>query len=207
MLVSASVCALFFTILVWCNSHTWIYFKHKGKYVKVSFEWRNRQIKINKIILGRRSRPIHATVDHRQRGTRQFHGSANLPTIKDYPHSSSNPSLSRNSKWSWNPAHASAWTYSQQKWNDGTKTITWATNITRGSRVSFHLHIYPIILREKYTIPIMYQLAILQYYNHDRYGHIGTLNRGVGMGPQGFINPGHGTLGRPPKPSMQGYST
>ena len=35
MLVSASVCALFFTILVWCNSHTWIYFKHKGKYVKV----------------------------------------------------------------------------------------------------------------------------------------------------------------------------
>ena len=35
MLVSASICALFFTILVWCNSHTWIYFKHKGKYVKV----------------------------------------------------------------------------------------------------------------------------------------------------------------------------
>ena len=36
MLVSASICALFFTILVWCNSHTWIYFKHKGKYVKVN---------------------------------------------------------------------------------------------------------------------------------------------------------------------------
>ena len=35
MLVSASVCALFFTILVWCNSHTWIYFKHKGRYIKV----------------------------------------------------------------------------------------------------------------------------------------------------------------------------
>ena len=35
MLVSASVCALLFTLLVWCNSHTWIYFKHKGKYVKV----------------------------------------------------------------------------------------------------------------------------------------------------------------------------
>jgi len=35
MLISASICALFFTILVWCNSHTWIYFKHKGKYVKV----------------------------------------------------------------------------------------------------------------------------------------------------------------------------
>jgi len=35
MLVSASFCALLFTGLVWCNSHTWIYFKHKGKYVKV----------------------------------------------------------------------------------------------------------------------------------------------------------------------------
>ena len=35
MLVSAVISALFFTILVWCNSHTWIYFKHKAKYVKV----------------------------------------------------------------------------------------------------------------------------------------------------------------------------
>ena len=35
MLVSAIICAFFFTILVWCSSHTWIYFKHKGKYVKV----------------------------------------------------------------------------------------------------------------------------------------------------------------------------
>ena len=48
-----------------------------------------------------------------------------------------------------------------------------------------------------------------------RYGHIGTLNRGVGMGPQGFINPGagaghlsHGTLGRQqPKPVQPTYST
>ena len=36
MLLSAVVSALFFTVLVWCNSHTWIYFKHKAKYVKVS---------------------------------------------------------------------------------------------------------------------------------------------------------------------------
>ena len=44
--------------------------------------------------------------------------------------------------------------------------------------------------------------------NHLRYGHIGTLNRGVGMGPQGFMNPGHGTLGRPqPKPINPTYST
>jgi hypothetical protein len=35
MLLSAAVSALLFTVLVWCNSHTWIYFKHKGKYVKV----------------------------------------------------------------------------------------------------------------------------------------------------------------------------
>ena len=35
MLLSAVVSALFFTVLVWCNSHTWIYFKHKAKYVKV----------------------------------------------------------------------------------------------------------------------------------------------------------------------------
>ena len=35
MLASAVVSAMFFTILVWCNSHTWIYFKHKAKYVKV----------------------------------------------------------------------------------------------------------------------------------------------------------------------------
>ena len=52
-----------------------------------------------------------------------------------------------------------------------------------------------------------------------RYGHIGTLNRGMGhgqgggphggphtLGPQGFMNPGHaGTLGRPPKPQNSGY--
>ena len=44
MLVSASVCALFFTILVWCNSHTWIYFKHKGKYVKVEDQVRKTSI-------------------------------------------------------------------------------------------------------------------------------------------------------------------
>jgi hypothetical protein len=35
MLLSPSLCTLLFTVLVWCNSHTWIYFKHKGKYVKV----------------------------------------------------------------------------------------------------------------------------------------------------------------------------
>ena len=40
MLVSAVISALFFTILVWCNSHTWIYFKHKAKYVKVHIKAR-----------------------------------------------------------------------------------------------------------------------------------------------------------------------
>ena len=44
MLVSAVISALFFTILVWCNSHTWIYFKHKGKYVKVEDQVRKTSI-------------------------------------------------------------------------------------------------------------------------------------------------------------------
>ncbi|XP_059084897.1 protein tweety-like [Tigriopus californicus] len=35
MLISASLSGVLFTILVWCNSHTWIYFKHKGRYIKV----------------------------------------------------------------------------------------------------------------------------------------------------------------------------
>jgi hypothetical protein len=49
MLLSAALCALLFTVLVWCNSHTWIYFKHKGKYVKVSdvFMFRIRLCLIN----------------------------------------------------------------------------------------------------------------------------------------------------------------
>ena len=43
MLVSAIISALFFTILVWCNSHTWIYFKHKAKYVKVGINTERSQ--------------------------------------------------------------------------------------------------------------------------------------------------------------------
>jgi len=35
MLISCIVSGLLFTVLVWCNSHTWIYFKHKGRYIKV----------------------------------------------------------------------------------------------------------------------------------------------------------------------------
>lgn len=35
MLLSSALSGLLFTILVWCNSHTWIYFKHKGRYIKV----------------------------------------------------------------------------------------------------------------------------------------------------------------------------
>lgn len=35
MLISSALSGILFTILVWCNSHTWIYFKHKGRYVKV----------------------------------------------------------------------------------------------------------------------------------------------------------------------------
>lgn len=35
MLISAAASGFLFTVLVWCNSHTWIYFKHKGRYIKV----------------------------------------------------------------------------------------------------------------------------------------------------------------------------
>eukprot|EP00095_Tigriopus_kingsejongensis_P005177 maker-scaffold237_size242172-snap-gene-1.38 protein:Tk05177 transcript:maker-scaffold237_size242172-snap-gene-1.38-mRNA-1 annotation:"protein tweety" len=35
MLMSVALSGLLFTVLVWCNSHTWIYFKHKGRYIKV----------------------------------------------------------------------------------------------------------------------------------------------------------------------------
>lgn len=35
MLLSCAVSGILFTMLVWCNSHTWIYFKHKGRYIKV----------------------------------------------------------------------------------------------------------------------------------------------------------------------------
>ncbi len=35
MFISVALSGLLFTALVWCNSHTWIYFKHKGRYIKV----------------------------------------------------------------------------------------------------------------------------------------------------------------------------
>ena len=35
LLISMAFSGLLFTVLVWCNSHTWIYFKHKGRYIKV----------------------------------------------------------------------------------------------------------------------------------------------------------------------------
>merc|ERR1719192_3158 len=35
LLITSAVSGFLFTTLVWCNSHTWIYFKHKGRYIKV----------------------------------------------------------------------------------------------------------------------------------------------------------------------------
>ena len=69
MLVSASVCALFFTILVWCNSHTWIYFKHKGKYVKVEDQVKKTSLVFRIVIemvmvLTISSGPLHASLDN-----------------------------------------------------------------------------------------------------------------------------------------------
>ena len=80
MLVSASVCALFFTILVWCNSHTWIYFKHKGKYVKVEDQVRKTsiyEIGVSDNVLG----PVYATLNNRPWRTRWFHGRACLSKV------------------------------------------------------------------------------------------------------------------------------
>ena len=80
MLVSASVCALFFTILVWCNSHTWIYFKHKGKYVKVEDQVRKTSIYetgVSGNVLG----PVYATLNNRPWRTRWFHGRSCLSKV------------------------------------------------------------------------------------------------------------------------------
>merc|ERR1712079_71748 len=35
LLISSAISGFLFTTLVWRNSHTWIYFKHKGRYIKV----------------------------------------------------------------------------------------------------------------------------------------------------------------------------
>eukprot|EP00092_Neocalanus_flemingeri_P003862 GFUD01004158.1.p1 GENE.GFUD01004158.1~~GFUD01004158.1.p1 ORF type:complete len:631 (-),score=66.99 GFUD01004158.1:1491-3383(-) len=162
MLVSASVCALFFTILVWCNSHTWIYFKHKGKYVKV--EDQDPYMPLSTIDRGGRGSSMGAPIYQRSRTihtppqTPPYHGTLNghgtLGSLPQHGHI-----LSKNGTM-------------EQKPLPGPPTLHAGVG----------------------------------------YGHIGTLNRGVGMGPQGFMNPGHGahsgTLGRPPKPSMQsGYAT
>ena len=81
MLVSASVCALFFTILVWCNSHTWIYFKHKGKYVKV--EDQDPYMPLSTIDRGARAGSMGAPIYQRSRNihtppqTPPYHGTLN----------------------------------------------------------------------------------------------------------------------------------
>ncbi len=41
LLISSALSGLLFTTLVWCNSHTWIYFKHKGRYIKVHVRTRS----------------------------------------------------------------------------------------------------------------------------------------------------------------------
>jgi hypothetical protein len=81
MLISASICALFFTILVWCNSHTWIYFKHKGKYVKV--EDQDPYMPLSTIDRGARGGSMGAPIYQRSRNihtppqTPPYHGTLN----------------------------------------------------------------------------------------------------------------------------------
>jgi len=82
MLISAASSALIFTILVWCNSHTWIYFKHKGKYVKVedqdpymplsTIDRGNRGGSVTSAPTYQRSRTIHTPPQ-----TPPYHGTLN----------------------------------------------------------------------------------------------------------------------------------
>lgn len=151
MLVSAALCALIFTLLVWCNSHTWIYFKHKGKYVKV--EDQDPYMPLSTIDRGRsntlgpptyqRSRTIHTPPQ-----TPPYHGTLN-------GHSHSNFSIKNGAI-------------------DPSASTTAPPTVHAGVG----------------------------------YGHIGATNRGMSIGGQGFLNPGHGTLGRASKPVNQSaYST
>merc|ERR1719187_552168 len=81
MLVSAAISAILFTILVWCNSHTWIYFKHKGKYVKV--EDQDPYMPLSTIDRGGRGGSMGAPVYQRSRNihtppqTPPYHGTLN----------------------------------------------------------------------------------------------------------------------------------
>jgi len=164
MLVSAAVCALVFTLLVWCNSHTWIYFKHKGKYVKV--EDQDPYMPLSTIDRGRggqlggpgpptyqRSRTIHTPPQ-----TPPYHGTLN--GHGGFPGGpGGGPPMGKN----------------------GGHAMTLDHNKLPTAPPTVHAGV--------------------------GYGHIGTLNRGMGGHPQqaGFMNPGHATtLGRPSaRPQLQ----
>lgn len=174
MLVSASVCALFFTILVWCNSHTWIYFKHKGKYVKV--EDQDPYMPLSTIDRGARAGSMGAPIYQRSR---------NIHTPPQTP-----------------PYHGTLNGHGQHG-------HIMPKNGTMDGRngMSMGLGNYGQMGMEQKPLPGPPTL-----HAGVGYGHIGTLNRGMGahgvphnLQPQGFMNPGHaGTLGRNNKPPPPG---
>jgi len=180
MLVSASVCALFFTILVWCNSHTWIYFKHKGKYVKV--EDQDPYMPLSTIDRGGRGGSMGAPVYQRSR---------NIHTPPQTP-----------------PYHGTLNGHSQHG-HIMPKNGTMQMGGSMGGMPMGPTGPNGMSMEQK---PLPGPPTL---HAGVGYGHIGTLNRGMGhghsagphtLGPQGFMNPGHaGTLGRPPKPQNSGY--
>ena len=149
MLVSAIISALFFTILVWCNSHTWIYFKHKAKYVKVGINIERSQTFIIACITGWGPGPLHAPVHHWQGrqgrlygdGINGLHGRPHLPAVSHYPHPAPDAALSRHSQWSRHHGgtrghgHA-AWTETKRD-DDGQQASDRPPSASRGHRVSF----------------------------------------------------------------------
>jgi len=172
MLVSAVISALFFTILVWCNSHTWIYFKHKAKYVKV--EDQDPYMPLSTIDRGGRAGSMGMGTMGGM-GAPMYQRSRTIHTPPQTP-----------------PYHGTLNGH-------GTMPMGGSVNMPQQPKTNGLMENKPL------PGPPTLHAGI-------GYGHIGTLNRGVGMGPQGFMNPTHphssGTLGRQhQKPTQPTYST
>lgn len=110
ILISSAISGILFTVLVWCNSHTWIYFKHKGRYIKViglhthlnfkrwlywDFYWYPK---------GRRPGSLHAAFDDWSSRCGAHKGASvdsfwfHLPETK-HTNTPPNFSIQRNAKW------------------------------------------------------------------------------------------------------------
>ena len=95
LLISSAISGFLFTTLVWCNSHTWIYFKHKGRYIKVSTQ-------VQCLAKQTRGHPYMTSSDFCPIIGIQFCILclifANLPTLKSDIHVSGTAALARSQK-------------------------------------------------------------------------------------------------------------